>query len=80
MLINKILAVLQSIGVMVDESDMNEPLNILIQDSITYVSFIVELEKAINIELPDEFLASATFNDLNNLVAAINLLIDEKNM
>jgi len=65
---------LQNIGVYVNEDDVETPLDVLIPDSITYVSFIVELERALQIEIPDEFLRMDTIQNLNELAIMISSL------
>ena len=75
MLNDKMLACLHSLGVYADDQDMDAPLDTLIQDSITYVSFIVELENTLEIQIPDEFLSAASFDSLNALAQAISPLL-----
>ena len=65
---------LQNIGVYVNEDDVETPLDVLIPDSITYVLFIVELERALQIEIPDEFLRMDTIQNLNELAIMISSL------
>ncbi|MCI9414740.1 MAG: hypothetical protein HFJ79_06170 [Clostridiales bacterium] len=78
MLIDKILACLRSLGVYADHQDVDAPLDSLIQDSITYVSFIVELERTLDIQLPDEFIQSSSFGSLSILEKAISPLLQKE--
>lgn len=53
--INKIKCILENIGVYCNEIDENTVLHEFIEDSITFVSFFVEIESEYNIEIPDQF-------------------------
>ena len=78
MLIDKILSCLCSLGVYVDYEDIDVPLETLIQDSLTYVSFIVELEQTLDIQLPDEFLSSSSFGSLRIMAEEISPFLPQE--
>ncbi len=78
MMVDVVLSTLCDLGVYVDKNDTRTPLNVLIKDSITFVSFIVELEKAIDKEIPDEFLQDGMFESLGQLADSLALLVNEK--
>lgn len=78
MLIDKVFECLKNLGIYVDLQDVERPLNSIIEDSLAYVSFIVELENVLGICIPDEFLTSGSFENLNDLVEALNPLLTEE--
>ena len=69
---------LQNIGVYANEEDEDIPLDVLIPDSITYVSFVVELERTLQIEIPDEFLQMDAFRNLRELAMVISSLMQQE--
>ena len=69
-----ILEALEAIGVILDENVENISLSEIIEDSIAFMSFIVELEDKFSIEIPDDWLAAdrlATLADVEMLISAI---------
>lgn len=70
---DKIKECLAQIGVIID-TNKNFNLNEVIEDSLIFVSLIVELESAFNIEIPDEFLLPErlnTFDDLKTMIVEL---------
>lgn len=47
--------ILDNIGVYVEYKDNNLKISEIIGDSLTYISFFLEVEKVYDIEIPDEF-------------------------
>lgn len=72
----KILDVFSNIGVLVDEKALSNDIDLTeyISDSIQFISFIVELERYLQIELPDEFLLYENIRSLNGFMAIIEQL------
>lgn len=66
---------LQNVGVYAAEEDLELPMDSIIQESLTYVSFVVELEQVLGIEIPDEFLGGSSFNNLKEFIDAVSALI-----
>lgn len=71
----EVLTCLKNIGVMVDESE-GDNLNVqdYIEDSIMFITFIIELENHFDIEIADEYLLPEKVNNLQNLVELVNEL------
>lgn len=54
----------------------NEIIGDVIPDSITYISFIIELEQVFDIEIPDEYLIPDKLSCIDNIVDMVKLLKD----
>lgn len=78
MLNDVVLKCLQSMGVYAAEEDLELPIDSIIQDSLTYVSFVVELEQVLGIEIPDELLGGSSFSNLKELIDAVSALIPKE--
>ena len=78
MLNDVVFKCLQSVGVYATEEDLESPMGSIIQDSLMYVSFMVELEQVLGIEIPDELLGGASFNNLRELIDAVSALLPKK--
>ena len=75
----KVLSVLEQVGLALDfpieiEDDFN--LKEFITDSYLFISFIVEVEEAFEISLPDDVLVSTEYF---SLISLCNLIIEIKN-
>jgi acyl carrier protein len=69
----KIIHCFKNLGVIVDGHD-NFLIGDYIEDSLTYTSFLVELEQMFVIDIPDEYLAQGrleTFEDIKNMVESL---------
>lgn len=71
---DNIIQALAKVFIFVDSAE-NEDVNLetYIEDSIQFMSFIVELEQIFNIEFPPELLLFDNFKTINN----ISLIIEE---
>ena len=78
MLNDVVFKCLQSMGVYAGEEDLELPIDSIIQDSFTYVSFVVELEHVLNIEIPDELLGGSPFSNLKELISAVSALVPKE--
>ena len=47
-------------------------------DSINFVSLIIELEEAFEVQIPDEWLLMEKFRTFSQIYSAVDLLINEK--
>lgn len=73
---SQVIEVLASNYIFIDCNEKDDvDLSLYIEDSIQFVSFIVELEKSFEIEIPDEFLNFDKFRYLNNICIVIEELI-----
>ena len=66
----------QNVGVFLDSSQQDISINEYDLDSIAYISFIVEIEKALQIEVPDTYLQYDNFTSLNGFVNILCELIN----
>lgn len=75
MIEEKILLALQNIGILINEFNKDTKLSTLLLDSITYVSFFVELEILLNMELSDDFFSISVLNlNLLDLIEKLTVL------
>ncbi len=74
-----LLNVFNDLGISIDSSEINSDFDVSAYfiDSIQFISFIVEVEKVLGIELPDEFLLLPNYSSFNALCCAL-MNISEK--
>jgi acyl carrier protein len=74
----KIINVLEAAGIYFDreKNDDDSDLREYIMDSIQFITFIVELEKEINIEFPDDVLIYDKLASLNGFITIVGSIID----
>lgn len=53
----ELLEILHEIGIYVEQIKMDYKIEDLIEDSLSYISFFIELESRYNIEFPEDFFA-----------------------
>ena len=70
----RILNCLLELGI-VFEQEENFELTDYIEDSLTFISFVSELENEFDIEIPDEYLLQGVLGTLNDLKNIITLLV-----
>ena len=74
-----VIKTLGNIGIDVgDNLNPDTDLREYIDTSVLLISFIVELEEALNIEFPDVMLLSDNLSSLSNFCKTIEGLVDEK--
>lgn len=73
---SRLINTMQNVDIFIDD-DLNDDIDIrnYINSSIQFISFIVEIEKEFNIEIPDEMLVLDNFGSLNVLTQKIVDLI-----
>ena len=73
----KIKSSLTKIGVIADE--INEQTNLLdlIEDSIMFVQFIIELEQEFGIDVPDKYLSMEVLNSLTGIEEMIESALSQ---
>lgn len=77
MIRDRVIQCLENIGYSGDyESDTK--LSDFIEDSVQFVSFIVELEEEFHIEIPDDYLILGSFQDINDVCEIIYFI--DKNL
>ncbi len=72
----KVLDILDINGIFVDQKKVENDIDLreYITDSIQFISFIVEIEKELNMEFPEEFLLFdkiASLNGFSNIIESI---------
>lgn len=75
---NRIIECLENIGIIIDYTVHNDvDLTEYGLDSLTYISFIVEVEKLFMINIPDEYLQIETLSSLKGFIGMVENLILE---
>ena len=79
---NEILESLYSVGAYIDEKvvDKDADMDIaeFITDSLMFVSFIIELEERLDIEIPDELLSIEAFSSLNGFISLVDEMLKSR--
>ena len=73
----KIIECMNNIGIFINENEEECFLSDVIQDSITFITLIVELENTFSIEIPDYYLNYESMPTLDDLVIVVNMLREE---
>ena len=73
-----IIKIIESLGVFAeDNADGTLLLENVIEDSIQFISFIIEIEQIFSVEIPDEYLIPERMNTINDVCSLVeNLLSD----
>lgn len=71
----RILNCLLELGIVFEREENNFELTDYIEDSLTFISFVSELENEFDIEIPDEYLLQGVLGTLNDLKNIITLLV-----
>ena len=66
---------LLELGIVFEQEENNFELTDYIEDSLTFISFVSELENEFDIEIPDEYLLQGVLGTLNDLKNIITLLV-----
>ena len=74
----RILNSLLELGIVFEQEENNFELTDYIEDSLTFISFVSELENEFDIEIPDEYLLQGVLGTLNDLKNIITLLVGKK--
>ncbi len=72
----KVIECLSNVGVLINSNTDDVNINDYDLDSITFISFIVEIEKEFEIEIPDGYLYVNILQSLNGFVNLVDELID----
>lgn len=72
--IEDIINILSDIGIIIENIDKDSSifLNEYIEDSIAFISFVVEIENVFGIEIPDEYLLFSEMETLSDVCNIIN--------
>ena len=76
-----LLNVLDEIGIAIDDNERNMDFDLseFFIDSIQFISFIVEVEKRLGFELPDDFLLIEQYRSFNALCNVLTDINENKN-
>ena len=71
---------LESVGILLDDNIRNDEtkdinLSYLIEDSVQWISLIIELETVLNMSWPDDLLTINNFDSLNALTTTVCALL-----
>lgn len=69
----EILEILDEMGILIDDAERKSDFDLAeyFIESIQFISFIVEVEKRIGTELPDEYLLLTNYRSFNALCSAL---------
>lgn len=71
----KIIEAFNNIGIFIDIDEANDiSIEEILEDSLMFISFIVELEQIFSIEIPDDFLLPeriSSFESIKNMILEI---------
>lgn len=71
-----IVVCLDNIGVIVNDLNLRDDLNKFLPDSISYISFIVELEQYFDIEIPDEYLVDQSIQNFEDIKLVLEEVVE----
>lgn len=71
-MLDKIIEALDNAGVYIKDITGQEKLGDLIQDSLTYVTFVLEIERIFDVELDEDFYSDKVFE--STLVEIVEVL------
>ncbi len=76
----KILYALEKIGIAIDDNEKNSDFDLseFFLDSIQFISFIVEMEEVIGIQLPDDFLLLEKYCSFNALCDVLSDITEKE--
>jgi acyl carrier protein len=69
----KIIQCFKNLGIIIEGND-NFLISDYIEDSVTYITFLTELEEMFDINIPDEYLLQGrleTFEDIKNMIEGL---------
>lgn len=69
---------LEAVGIFITSEESLEDLDLrsYIEDSLQFISFIVELENRLNVEIPDEFLQIDHMGSMNAFCEMLSELVE----
>ena len=77
---SRIAGCFRNIGIIVDELNGDELLSDLLEDSLEFISYIVEVEQEFDIEISDEYFQPGQLVCITDVADMIGVLIDEKTL
>lgn len=72
----KVIECLSNVGILIDDQQEDVNVNEYDIDSITFISFIVEIENEFGIVIPDGYLYAEILQSLNGFVSFLDQLIE----
>lgn len=69
--------VLQETGILIDRSEEDIDLRDFFQDSVQYISFVVNLEQRLGIEIPDDMLLLDSMASFHNFCTRVCSLVND---
>ena len=74
----RVIRCLNTVGILIDPTADDVNLNDYDVDSISFISFIVEIEKEFDIEIPDGYLYIEILQSLNGFINLVEQLVDKR--
>lgn len=71
----KVIACLENVGILIDLQANDVNINEYDIDSITFISFIVEIERELGVDIPDGYLYADILSSLNGFINLLDQLI-----
>ena len=75
---DRIVSCMKNIGLIIENDELDFNVTEYIKDSITFITFIVDLETEFDIEIPDEYLILPKLNTISNIIKIFEKLINEQ--
>lgn len=70
-----VLKCMENIGIFVDVNDYDIVLDNYIEDSIQFITLVIEMENIFNIEIPDDLLTISNFESINKICELLEVII-----
>ena len=74
----KVLCIMENNGVLFDLENENDLIDVSTIDSITFISFIVDVENEFEIVFPEELLSFDTLRSINGFTRIVFELLNEE--
>lgn len=74
---DRIIECLNNVGIVINQNDIDTNLNEYEVDSLTFMTFIVDIEREFNIIIPDGYLYKDILQSLNGFTSLVEKLIEE---
>lgn len=72
----RLICCFNNIGVLFDSDEEDFLISDVIEDSLMFVSMLVEIEQEFDIEIPDDYLAKDRLSSFHDLEELVKLLTD----
>lgn len=74
----EILEILHNIGIYIEDIELDYKIEDMIEDSLSFISFFIELENKYNVEFPEVFFEEMTYQktllDIKNYIETLKVV------